>query len=239
MNKNFFPIILVLVIGMAVIGISAWYGRKTWVVPIRTVIITSPFPLRYDAAQIASKSLVLLDIARLRSHILQKNRDVSTVVIEKSYPETLILTVVARQPLALVHVGAQVRAIDEEGMLLSYVSQHNTGALPQLDAPGIPFYTDQKADWRIATAVTYLQLFRREHVSAKHMSVDTYWSQYQFLLEGNTTAVIPFSGNPGAIVASLQVILGRFRIEGKQVRTVDFRFDKPIITFQTGEKISS
>lgn len=238
MNKKYLPIILALVVGTVVIGILVWYGRKMLAVPIRTVIITSPFPLRYDAAQISSASLVLLDVAHLRSHILQQNRDASTVVIEKSYPQTLILTVVARKPLALVRVGVRVRAIDEEGILLTYVPEH-TGALPELDAAGIPFYTDQKADWRIATAVTYLQLFRRENVSPKHVSVDTYSSQYQFLLEENTTAVIPFSGNPGVIVASLQVILGRFRIEGKQIRTVDFRFDKPIITFQTGEKISS
>lgn len=238
MNKKYLPVIAAVVVCVLVVGASLVYGRRALTTPIRRVLITSPFPLLYDSAQISSSSLALLDAGKLRAHILQKNRDVSTVIIEKSYPESLLITALARKPIALVSMGERVRAIDEDGVLLMYIPEQ-TGALPTLDAPGIPFYADQKADWRVATVVSYLQMFQREHIVSKEISIDPASSQFRFLLEENIRTVMPFSGNPGAIVASLQVILGRFRIEGKQVHTVDFRFDKPIITFQNGEKISS
>ncbi len=238
MNKKYLPVIAVVFVCVSVISVSLVYGRRMLTTPIRRVLITSPFPLLYDSAQISSSSLTLLDAGKLRTHILRKNRDVSTVIIEKSYPESLIITVVARKPIAFVSIGERVRAIDDDGVLLTYVPEQ-TAVLPTLDAPGIPFYSDQKADWRVATVVSYLQLFEREHIASKEIAIDPAGSQFRFLLQENISTVMPFSGNPGAIVASLQVILGRFRIEGKQVHTVDFRFDKPIITFQNGEKISS
>lgn len=221
-----------------VTGLLAYFVRAALTVPIKTVIIHSPFPLRYTAAKISSSSLLLLDTSHLRSHLLQMNRDSSNVIIEKSYPDTLVLTVMPRKPIAWVRLGSQRRYIDEDGILLTY-SPKNVSEMPFLDAPGIPFYANQKADWRIATAIVYVKLFRQEQLPAFEATIDVLSSHYRFLLSDSTIAIVPFSSDPGAIVASLQVILGRFRIEGKKIHTVDFQFAKPIITFQNGEKISS
>lgn len=50
---------------------------------------------------------------------------------------------------------------------------------------------------------------------------------------------IPVKMAINTLSASLQLIISRFRIEGKIISRIDFQFEKPIIVLKNGEKMSS
>jgi len=56
-------------------------------------------------------------------------------------------------------------------------------------------------------------------------------NQAEIILEEAILAVFTLEKPVSSQVASLQMILNRFKIEGKKPKKVDLRFEKPIVTF--------
>lgn len=56
-------------------------------------------------------------------------------------------------------------------------------------------------------------------------------SSYLILLSGGEEILFSQKKKIDEQVASLQLVLSRLTIEGKRFRRLDFRFDKPVITF--------
>lgn len=233
--KNKIIIVCLIIGAVAAAGyvayLSVWTGMT-----VKKIIIYSPFPIRYNAQEITGKKLFFVNEEALRRQILEKNQEVKTVVIEKQYPDSLKLTVVVRQPIAQLQSSSSPRYIDEDGVVLS---QGITAiGLPVIEAWGVPLYWSGKADWRLTKAVLLIQLLEKEHIPLQRIVTNESGSAYVVTGADNLQVYVPYTANPGAVVASLQVILSRFRIEGKRLAAVDFRYDKPVVTFQTGEKIS-
>lgn len=56
-------------------------------------------------------------------------------------------------------------------------------------------------------------------------------SSYMVSLDGGGQAIISPRKNIEEQVRSLQIVLSRLTIEGKRFRSLDFRFDKPVVSF--------
>ncbi len=56
-------------------------------------------------------------------------------------------------------------------------------------------------------------------------------SSYLVHLQDGATAILSPKKNLEQQVRSLQIVLSRLTIEGKRLRSLDFRFDKPVIAF--------
>lgn len=225
----------IILVAVGIAGYAAYVSFFTGSM-VRKVVIYSPFPIRYDTQEISGKKLFFIDEQALRAHILRKNPTVKTVVIEKDYPDSLQLTVVVRKPIAEIVPSSSPRYLDEEGVVLSQMA--SSPGLPIIEASGIPIYGNMRADWRLMKAVMYIQLFHKEQIQMERIRMQESGSYYEMTDPDGLEVYVPYVENPGSLVASLQVILSRFRIEGKRLSAVDFRFDKPVVTFQTGEKIS-
>ena len=73
-------------------------------------------------------------------------------------------------------------------------------------------------------------LLEREKVKFSKISIATD-SSYMVVLEDGGEAIITPKKNLEEQVLSLQIVLSRLTIEGKRFKSLDFRFDKPVVSF--------
>ncbi len=73
-------------------------------------------------------------------------------------------------------------------------------------------------------------LLAKEKVKFSEISTATD-SSYLIHLDGGGTAIISPKKNIEEQVRSLQIVLSRLTIEGKRFKSLDFRFDKPVVSF--------
>lgn len=73
-------------------------------------------------------------------------------------------------------------------------------------------------------------ILAKEKINVSEVSVATDSSYMVNLVDGGTVIMSP---NKDLVeqVHSLQIILSRLTIEGKRFKTLDFRFDKPVVAF--------
>lgn len=73
-------------------------------------------------------------------------------------------------------------------------------------------------------------LFVKEKINISSFSVATD-SSYMVELASGGTVILASDKDLYWQVRSLQIILSRLTIEGKRFKTLDFRFDKPVVSF--------
>ncbi|MEX2007839.1 MAG: hypothetical protein WD992_03635 [Candidatus Levyibacteriota bacterium] len=73
-------------------------------------------------------------------------------------------------------------------------------------------------------------LLRKEKINFSDISIATD-SSYLVYLEDGGQAIISHKKNLSEQVRSLQIVLSRLTIEGKRFKSLDFRFEKPVISF--------
>ncbi len=62
-------------------------------------------------------------------------------------------------------------------------------------------------------------------------SVDQTGDTIKIQLSDDSQALLTTNKNPESQIASLQLALNQFTIEGKKFKKLDFRFDKPVVSF--------
>ncbi len=186
---------------------------------------------------IEGKNLILLDNKSLIDFLLKSNPNINKILINKSIPNSLALQIIPRIPIAVVdneHISIYV---DEEGIYLTGLS--DLGSLPKIQIANIPMYTDRKADWRVVKALLILKFFDNQNIGIQNIVIDDNNNMYTFYLLNDIQVLIPYNADAPKLAASLQVIISRFRIEGKTVSLIDFRYDKPIVVLSNDGKKSS
>lgn len=73
-------------------------------------------------------------------------------------------------------------------------------------------------------------LLKKEKIQFLAVSVASD-SSYLVYLQGGAEAIISPKKNLLEQVRSLQIVLSRLTIEGKRFKSLDFRFEKPVISF--------
>ncbi len=73
-------------------------------------------------------------------------------------------------------------------------------------------------------------LLLKQKIKFSKISTATDSSYMVYLTDGGTAIITPNKDLP-AQVLSLQIILSRLTIEGKRFKSLDFRFDKPVVSF--------
>ncbi|EKD90099.1 MAG: hypothetical protein ACD_32C00020G0002 [uncultured bacterium] len=111
--------------------------------------------------------------------------------------------------------------------------------LPVIKISKSDLSSSQKADWRIIKALSFLIYCQKQSILIDRILIDENKSLFHIFLADGVEVIAPQTGNASILAASLQIIISRFRIEGKIITKVDFQFDKPIVVLSNGEELSS
>lgn len=184
-----------------------------------------------------NENLFTLNIPKSEQLLQSKNSTYYSVKIRKQYPQTLVIETQKRTAVAKILNITQDLFIDAEGVV--FVEKNNRETLPVISFSEISIYPGQKTDWRTINAVKLILECEKQSIKIDQITSDDKSSSFIARVENGIQVLLPFSTDMRIKVSSLQLILMRFRIEGKNISKIDFRFDKPVVTLANGEKISS
>lgn len=205
---------------------------------IKKVIIIAPKKVLVGLHILNSQNLLFINTKKTAQYLSDRNIEIKTVKLIKTFPQTLIIDLIYREPKAVVLSKNQKLYIDEDGIILSDDIFPGL-SLASIDASEIDVIVKKKGDWRVVKAFAILENLKQLSITIDQISIDNKNAVFHAMLPEGTEIIIPQTCNPSFIAASLQIIVSRFRIEGKMVTRIDFRYDKPIVVLTSGEKISS
>ena len=197
---------------------------------VKKIIIISQESTLFGLNEIGEKNIFFLDFAKLTAYLLDQNPTIKSVHLEKKYPDTVIIKTEERITYAQIFVGDKKINIDYDGFIVAYHKENLNEYLRPIYMDRNPPVAGNSADVLVLKAIRYFDEFEKIDQNLEKVTVEDSSNSYILLTESQITLFIPFSEDPKIISSSLQLILTRFRIEGKRVTKVNFLFDKPIIT---------
>ncbi len=111
--------------------------------------------------------------------------------------------------------------------------------LPVIKTPLITFGLGNLADWKIIKAKEIIFELGKRSIFSDQIVIDDNSGNYILKTNNQIEIIIPLKMEINTLSASLQLIISRFRIEGKIISRIDFQFEKPVVVLKNGEKMSS
>jgi len=184
------------------------------------------------------RNLLFLDTEKISKMLLEQNKDIRTVKITKKFPHSIIIIPTARIPKALIIYKNLNYLIDEDGILLPKDNKSTT-ELPIIETVIAPYSSNNITDWRINKALSYLAYGLKSGIIIEKIIIDNQNDDYFISTKDGEKVIVPQINDSGYVIASLQIIISRFRIEGKFIKSIDYRVEKPIVLLKDEGKISS
>lgn len=210
---------------LTVSGVFAWAVNS--IVTIRRVEVAGVgIAIAVDQTKLP-KNLLFFPIEQVTGQILKDYPLVGSVIMKKKYPSTLVITAVPRKPFAIVGVGTETYVLDADGVVLSqYPGQTDLPIIRIAMSPTQPGST--VSDPVVAAAIRFL----RETASVVVVSEIIEFEDSSLRARTDFMSIIfPQHADMPALARTLQTVTAGFRIKGKLPKTVDLRFDKPVVTF--------
>lgn len=182
-------------------------------------------------------NLLFINEKEVSSYLMKSNPVIKSIKIRKKFPQTMIMQIEDRLPVAKIITGIDNMYIDNDGIILT--SNNNYPSFPKIIVSNISIGPNKKADWRVIKALSFINEARKQSIIIEQISADDTSNVFSAITSNGMIILIPYDADPMIKASSLQVIILRFTIVGKNITKLDFRFDKPVVTLSNGEKISS
>lgn len=232
--KKHFPLLWIFLGVLFAIVFSLFLINQT---NLKTVVIVGDSAKIKGLSILNNQNLLFIKKGSVIRELLEINPVIKNISVEKRYPNILILQIDERHALVQVKNGIHSVYFDREGIIIE--NKNVSSVLPIINADKISISEEKKADWRIMKAIKIVEDLQRVDINIENISTNDDENNFLVTLTQGEKVIIPYGGESANIAASLQIIIHRFRIEGKFVEKIDFRFEKPTVSLSNGEKISS
>lgn len=205
---------------------------------VRKVVVISASDEFNGLNILDKKNLLFLDENKIASFLLSQNKIYLNLSVRKKYPNILLIDTKLRVPVAfLINKGRKI-FIDQEGI---YIPNLNIAGniYTEIEVPNLLILNLDNIDWRVLKAVKLVLAGSKNSLTIVKIVLDEPTGLYHLFLSGGEEAVSSQEQDPYLIAASLQIIISRFRIEGKIISQIKFQYDKPVVVLKSGEKITS
>ena len=171
-------------------------------------------------------NLLLLNNEQIIYFLLSKNMFIKSIKLSKSFPSSEKMEVIWRMPYAEIISSRDPFYIDSEG----FPAESDTAfsQIPQIYSPNI-IINNASPDWRLKKAVYLINLLDKKNLHLAKIAIDNNSQVFTGLIDDSIEIIIPLNSDPQVVSASLQTIISRFRIEGKFIAKIDFKFEKPVV----------
>lgn len=223
--------ILFLLISLAFL-ITGFLFLKSEVFFIKNVMVTTDYNVMANPQIVKilektkEQNFFLLKTEEIAEQIKSQDLKIEEVKIEKVFSGKLLVNIQTRQPLATIKIQDGYLFIDKEGLIFEKKSE--SGPIPSLNLGLQNPQVGSRIDEREEIVLTILAFLKgKEEVLFITKEADYYFLQ---LTEG-LQILFPGKDETQKKLDSLQMMLTRFKIEGKRPAKIDLRFDKPVISF--------
>lgn len=195
---------------------------------IDTIIIAGERTLPFGLQILRGQNILFVKESEVAKNIKQKNFSINDVVVEKKPLSTIYIYIKGRKPTVQFIKDNMYYVVDEEGTLFS--------ASPK--AENVPivegFFNDIAISSHLPENLVKSIFPILSSVLAKELMITkiTIVNPNEIILVGNDMYITTSAMKDGKTLStSLQTLIQSFRIEGKKPRSIDLRFDKPIVRF--------
>lgn len=224
-------IIVVTVLAGAFFGLL-WFGNNF--VKVRTIIIKGDTKQQLRGLNIFyQKNLILLSSKELEQSLLTDNPQLQSVSIEKKFPNSLVITVQLQSIIASIQMNEGYAYLSEGGKIVQKSREKNN------QFPLIHYY--QKLNYSSVSAgddMKYIDIVSALHfinkcseLGLKTDTVDINGPDMLLFTIGDKKIYFTTEKELKTQDYELEQIIKQFKIEGKDFKSLDLRFEKPIITF--------
>lgn len=180
-----------------------------------------------------NKNIIFLPTQKISEEILRKNPILKEIKIKKKLPAKLILEIKKRQALVVLSSepsGEDFYVIDEEGVVLA--KEKKTDLPLIFFSPIGKWEIGQRVEEeKIQQTVDILTKLRLNLFKPKSAKIISPYSLEVWLNEG-FLVVFSLKKEGENQVGSLQTIFSRSKIEGRVIKKIDLRFDKPVVNYE-------
>ncbi len=215
------------------------YFQKTYAITNIQIIALGERKELKGFNELKGKNIIFTSDSDIQKAILKSNYDVRSVNVQKQFPSTVYLSVVLYQPLAYLQGDSGYFVLAEDGYVLSRQKDLNTSL------PLIHFYEKLNFfNYNVGSKISYsevkatlkwLQVLRAAgyatdavDINGPNMLAFTVINDKGQL---NRKVVFTTEKDFGQQEYELETILKKFRIDGHDFKTLDLRFNRPVITF--------
>lgn len=179
---------------------------------------------------VLGKNIILLSPPKTEQLIKDELPGIEQVEIEKKLPDKLIVHLTKRKPIAVVEANKDYYQVDYQGIILARLEQPTD--LPLIACGGLSIAANnrQLESPVILSSLDFLYQLLANNIETRRLEITDSRELTVFLKTG-PKVLISLDKNIKEQVESLQLILERAKIEGKQIELIDLRFDKPVISY--------
>lgn len=173
-----------------------------------------------------TNNLLFFSPEKIRRMLLDENILLADVRFTKKYPHTLIVEPVLRTPVGRLTTQTGIVVLDKTGVVLPPSSEQT---LPLLIFDVGTVHEGQTiTDPRILQSLRFAEAVGGQEVISSITARD---GPSLVATIGETDILFTQDVEVETVATTLQTLLTGFRIKGSLPKTIDLRFDKPIVTF--------
>lgn len=184
--------------------------------------------------ELINKNLIFINQNEIAKKIIQENFLLKTAVVDKVWPATLKVNVYFYEPIAALIVSQGFFNLSADGRILSKIKDG------QSSLPIINYYQKlnsnsfQTGDWIDYKDIQQTLFFidKLEQINLMPLTIDiSGQDMLVFNLNDDKKIVFSIRKEKESQDYQLELIVRQFKIEGKEFKKIDLRFNKPVITF--------
>jgi len=184
--------------------------------------------------ELINKNLIFINQDEIAKKIIQENSLLKTVVIDKVWPATLKVNVYFYEPIAALIVSQGFFNLSADGRILSKIKD-NRSSLPIINYyQKLNSNSFQTGDWIDYKDIQQTLFFidKLGQINLMPLTIDiSGQDMLVFNLNGDKKIVFSNQKEKELQDYQLELIIRQFKIEGKEFKKIDLRFNKPVIEF--------
>lgn len=179
---------------------------------------------------VLGKNIILLSPPEVEQLIKSELPGIDQVETEKRLPNKLIVCLTKRKPIAVVEANSDYYEVDYQGIILTKLEQPTNLPLIASGEISVMATNHRLESPVILSSLDLLYQLLVSNIETRRLEITNSRELAVFLKTG-PKVLISLDKNIKEQVESLQLILERAKIEGKQIQLIDLRFDKPVINY--------
>lgn len=232
-TKRKIPVSLLLVLGLVylIFTESEFLIVKTVEIEGATSFVNLTDIKELSSTRVMGKNIMSVNITGLRTSLLETFQGAKDILIARKPPSTIKIFVIERTPLAVIsnNKNEYQYLVDEDGYVLGQVKPGTTN-LPEVRYKheiAVGFFLNSES---VSAYFEVLKALDSEKLFASSMSVQ---SDYLTLfVKDGIEVLIGSNKNITDTVSTLSSLLDQLLAEGKNVKRVDLRYDKVIVSYR-------
>lgn len=213
----------ILLLSIFILGISLVIVNVTTIKKIETKGINAVVSIDPD---ILPNNLLFFPSERVRQLLKAEYPFIFDVNVEKKYPNTLVLNIITRDPIARIDTSGRTMTVAEDGIVLA---DTKSGEYPIIYVPSVPLSAGiQISRSDVRNALAFLAQMPQDEDIQSILIDDA--GVLRVTLPASLVVLSPIrDGRESA--RTLQSVLTGFRIKGSIPKVIDLRFEQPVVTW--------